>query len=674
VKLEARNGFLFAALLVAACVLTYANGLTGGFTYDDKAVVRDNPRIRAPERIGQIFGTPYFGGPPGTGSAYRPVLLLSFAVQWWIHGGDPVLFHAGNVLLHGVATLLLWRLLRRLAMPPPAAFGAALLFAVHPLHVEAVTSVVGRGEAQAAVCVLLYLFAALRVAERRGTLAALAAALVCYVLGTLTKESAAMAPALAFLAIATRAEGGLAARARAAFARGWPLYLGSAAALIGIFALRARVLGGALKNAGTGIYELENPLAPLAALPRVWNAVALLVRYVGRTIFPLELTADESAWSLPIWDGRSPLARASVLLLAAATIAALARLRSSKLAAFGFLFFCVAFLPANNVLFPIGTVFAERLAYLPSAGLCVVLAAAIAGNASDFASLPRGRLAALAAVALLFAGRAAVRNTIWRTDEALFASSVRTSPGSAKTWYNDGFIAVERKDARRGRESARRATEIYTGYWDAFAVKGRAERDLGLLAEAEASYARSVAINAAYENGWFGLGGAREARGNLAGAEEAYAAGLAQKVDSLPLAFALARVRSALDRPTADGDWRRAVGIGASSVAVRLGFAGWLAARGREADARWQWREALRREPLNLETLRLLAGANARDGLPLAECLALEKIWRLTRAADDRAALDRAASSCPAYQPRWKLSAAAFASRTAAERVQNESW
>ena len=112
-------------------------------------------------------------------------------------------------------------------------------------------------------------------------------------------------------------------------------------------------------------------------------------------------------------------------------------------------------------------------------------------------------------------------------------------------------------------------------------------------------------------------------------------------------------MRSELDRPTADADWRRAVGIGPGSVTVRLEYAGWLAARGREAEARRQWREALRREPLNLQALRLLAESNAR-GLPLAECLAREKIWRLTRAADDRAALDRAAGSCPAYQPRWK--------------------
>lgn len=654
-ELSKRDQLLWAGLLLAACALTYANGLTGAFTYDDKAIVRDNPRIRSPQAIGEIFGTSYFGGPPGTGSAYRPVLLFSFAVQWWIHGGAAVLFHAGNVLLHAAATLLLWRLLLRLSLPPPCACAAALLFAVHPIHAEAVTSIVGRGEIQAAVFVLLYLFAALRVGERRGALAAIALALAFYGAGALTKEGAAAAPALAFLVFAAQAEGGLTARIRLAFARGWPLYAGSALALAGIFALRARVLGGALKNPATGIYELENPLAPLPALARIGNAAVVLARYAGRTVAPLVLTADESAWSLPVLGSRSALVLAAAVLLAAAGAAALWRLPAAPCAAFGFLVFCVAFLPTANVLFPIGTVFAERLAYLPSAGLCLVLAAALVGTARNAADVPRWRLLALAAVVLVLAGRAALRNTVWRTDEALFANNVRTSPGSAKAWYNDAFIAVERRDPRRGRESARRATQIYGNYWDAFAVKGHAEKDLGLLAEAEASYARSVALNQAYENGWYGLGDVREARGNLPGAEQAYADGLLQKPDSLPLALHRARVRSALDRKTAEEAWRRAVAISPGCVAARLQYAAWLVGHGREGEARRQWREALRREPANLEALRGLAESSRRGALPLSECLVREKIWRLTRAADDRAALDRAARASPACERRHLL-------------------
>src|SRR6476646_8186351 len=130
--LSRRKRLLLAAVLVAACVLTYANGINGGFTYDDKAIVRDNPRIRAPASLAKIFTTSYFGTPRGTGSVYRPVLLVSYAVQWWIHGKQAIGFHAVNILLHAAVTLLLAALFLRAGIGPPAAFAAALVFAVHP--------------------------------------------------------------------------------------------------------------------------------------------------------------------------------------------------------------------------------------------------------------------------------------------------------------------------------------------------------------------------------------------------------------------------------------------------------------------------------------------------------------------------------------------------------------
>jgi tetratricopeptide (TPR) repeat protein len=627
-KLETRN-LLAAGLLLSVCFLTYANSLSGAFTYDDKAVVRDNLLLRAPSRTGELFRTSYFGWPRGIGVNYRPILMLSYAAQWWVHGGWTAGYHAVNIAVHALVTILLWLLLRRLCVAPAVAWTAALLFAVDPVHVEAVASVVGRGETLAALFVLGMLHLSLSAARGRRPALSLAGALACYALGSLTKESAVVAPALAFLVLLAAGTGPARARARFALVRGAWLYAGSALVLLGVLLLRRAVLGTALTGGSAGIYQLENPLAPLPGWARAWNAAAILVRYTGRIVFPLELTADESAWSLPILTGRSLPALAGVCLLALAAAASVTRFSKKTPSAFGFLFFVAAFLPAANLLFPIGTLFAERLAYLPSAGVCLVLAAALAG-AGDLSEWTRRRRAAVATVALLFSARAIVRNTVWRSDEALFANSIRTSPGSAKAWYNDALIAVERGEPRRGLDHARRAIEIYPNYWDAFAVLGHAERELNLLAESEASYAKSVELNASYDNGWYGLGMTREARGDLAGAEEAFASGLTEVETSFPLAYHLARIRTKLARPTVEDDWQRALGLSPDSVAARLGYAGWLTARGRETDARKQWREALRRDPASLEGLRGLAASNARLGFALGERLARAKIARLT--------------------------------------------
>ena len=152
-----RDRAAWGLLLALACLAAYANGLTGTFTYDDKAIVRDNLRIRAPDRVPDLFTTPYFGGPRGTGTNYRPVLLLSYAVQWWIHGQDAMAFHVVNLVLHVGASLLLGSLLLSAGFGAPPAAVASLLFALHPVHVEAVTSLVGRGETLAAVLVLAFL-------------------------------------------------------------------------------------------------------------------------------------------------------------------------------------------------------------------------------------------------------------------------------------------------------------------------------------------------------------------------------------------------------------------------------------------------------------------------------------------------------------------------------------
>jgi len=591
-----RLGSRAALLLAGACLLSYANGLTGAFAYDDKAIVRDNPRIRAPYRVDEIFTTQYFGGPQGTGTAYRPLLLLSFAAQWWMQGGGPLPYHVANLLLHVLVTLLVARLLLRIGVGPPAAVGAALLFAVHPIHVEAVTSVVGRGETQAAALTLGFLLAGLQWSDRIGRRwVSLLAALAFYLLANLTKESAAVAPALLFLCLAFRAEGLLPARLGRALARGWPLYVGSAVVLISVFRLRVAILGGAIHGGGTGVFALENPLAPLPPLERAWNACAIFFRYLGRLAMPLRLSSDESAWSIPLVGRHDPLAWAAPILLAALILASLGRLPRRAPAAFGFLFLCAAALPTSNLLFPTGTIFAERLAYLPSVGFCLIAASWITGTAA--AGTSQGRATLLAGVALLFAARTILRNPVWSSDEALFSNMVRVSPASAKAHYDYAYMSAEIGDPRRALEHYTRAVEIFPGYWDAWAGRGRMQRLLGDLAASEASYAESVRIAPASENGYYGLGLAREERQDDRGAEDAYRRGLSANPQSLPLAYRMALLSTRQGRPSTEHAWRRALAIEPGSLPTRLGYADWLWSAGRRDAARAEVAETLRRAP-----------------------------------------------------------------------------
>ncbi len=714
-SLSKRDKRLWVALLIAACAVTYANGIFGAFTYDDKAVVRDNPRIRSPRNVRQIFTTSYFGGPRGTGSAYRPLLLLSYAGQWWIHGKDVVAFHVVNVLFHVVATLLLAALLLRLGLSPPSVAAASLLFAVQPIHVEAVTSLVGRGETQAAVFVLLYLRLALAIWRAKGErrkangevrflptpdyrLPTLLFASLCYAAALLTKESSAVAPALAFLLFAYLAEGTLFRRFSAALRRMWPLWLLSAGVLAGTFRLRSWVLGGPLRARGSGVFEVENALAALPPIGRALNACTILFRYLGRCVFPLHLSGDESAWSIRPLPPLSPLALGATGLLIALVLASLARLPQRSPLALGFLFFAIALLPASNLLFPTGTIFAERLAYLPSVGICVILGSLLTRvvPASREAAAPaqelplpppsrdalwrtspgdisfealakkegrsegatsvsvdliepvdRARSLPVLLLVLLFAGRAILRNAVWWTDEGLFANLIATSPDSAKAHYDVAYVAVANRRYPQALAEYSRAVSIYPRYWDAWAGRGRTLKEMGNLPEAERSYERAIAANTDYENGYFGLGDVREAEGNDAGAEEAYRRGLERIPNSLPLAYRLAQLASRTKKPTADAQWQRALRLGAHSAVVRADHARWLALEGRSDEAAREAREAWRRDPANLTALRLLAERARAEGKPLAEELALERIYRLTRSPEDLARLEELRKTSP---------------------------
>ena len=634
-------------LLLAACLVPFANGLGGDFTYDDKAIVRDNPRIRSIETFGQLFETSYFGGPQGTGTAYRPMLLASFAAEWWIHGGNALPFHAVNLLLHAAATLLLWRLLVRLEFSGFVPLAAALLFAVHPIHVEAVTSLVGRGETQAAVLVLLFLHLAVRWwrrTDRRGWL--LAGALACDALALLTKESAAAAPALAFLCFLRLAEGSAGRRLARAFVRGLPLWAGSAAVLAGFFGLREWVLGGFLHSGKVGIFEVENPLSALAPFARVGNACLVLLRYVGRLVLPLRLSADESAWSIRPVAAASSAALAAILLFAAAVLLALRRPRSA--AAFGLLFFLAAILPASNLFFATGTIFAERVAYLPAAGACLIAAAGLAAL-----PFPGARRPLLAAALGLLAARTAIRDMAWWSDERLFENSARVAPESAKNQYNLGYIRAEHARDAEGLAAYSRATRIYPRYWDAWAGTGKCELELGRYDDGRRSYEKSLEVLPSYENGFFGLGLVYEAQARDPEALAAYRRGLARNPESLPLAFRAATVASRLGLPAAGRYWKRALTAHPESLPTRYGYARWLRERGDAGAFRVELWRILSIAPRDAGALRIAAEEDEADGRLFGAALARERIFRGSRTGADLARLRAAAGRSAAYARRF---------------------
>ena len=428
---KSRSRQALAAL--ALCVLTslvYSNSFQAGFALDNRRLLLQDPRIReaSVQNLQLIFKHTYWW-PDGESGLYRPITTASYLFNYAIlgNGGRPagyhwinLILHLGNVLLVNAVALLLIR-----QFWPPVFIAA--LWALHPVSTESVTNIIGRSDLLAAMSVLSgFLFylkssGTERVWRRLGWLAGLAAVTS---LGVFSKESAVTVLGVIALYELTFW------RDRK---RGRALFLGCLAVLpplLAMWRMRAAVL------AGSGPVELpfvDNPLTGADFWTARLTAIRVMARYLWLAVWPLKLSCDYSYSQIPL--ARGSLEDWIAWMVMAAIMAALAILfLQNRVAFFLASFAFVTFLPTSNLLFPIGTIMAERFLYLPSAGLiaCIVL---VLYKARRWARLPSLAPVVLCVIAAAFSIRTWARNLDWRDDLTMASAAVRTSPNSFKTHF-----------------------------------------------------------------------------------------------------------------------------------------------------------------------------------------------------------------------------------------------
>jgi protein O-mannosyl-transferase len=451
----ATRPLLQAAVVLAACAI-YLNALGNGFAFDDVAIIQHNSRVHDLFGLRDIWLTPYWPDGAELG-LWRPLAIFLYALQWAAGGGSPIVFHAVNIALHGVVTLLVFLLLERLTAAVPAFWGA-LIFAVHPVHTEVVANVVGQAELVAAAASLL---ACLIVARRPpGAAVTLRQSVLitgCFLAAVLSKEHAVVLPALLVLIDLAQRRIGLSATGIVQYARGVALPVALLmAALGGYLAVRFHVLDGALLGvqAGPQLHYLHGDL-------RLLNALRAFPELLRLLFFPASLAADYSpAVILPVEGVTGMVLIGGVVLAACVLLAALTPWRPAL--GLPAAWFLVTILTVSNLFFAVGVLLAERTLYLPS--VAVSAAVACGWFYTRYRWSRQGRLAlgmVLLAASAAGAYRSWIRNPDWLSTAAVQHALMRDHPQSYKAQWVHATLNGRLGNIELARSHFRLAVRIY---------------------------------------------------------------------------------------------------------------------------------------------------------------------------------------------------------------------
>ncbi len=606
IKLANRPRVL-GGLAIGLAALTYANALANGFAYDDTPIIVHNPAIRSLADLPRLWLSGYWDHRQAGLSNYRPLFALTLAADYALWGLRPAGYHLTNLILHACNVGWLFYLLRAYRVAPATSALAALIFAVHPVHAEAVANIVGRAE------LLGMFFGALMwrswIQARRspgagGGWRALAAG--AYLAAILSKENMVALPAGLWLAETLRArrrigrDGWLAWR-RVTQPCLWlllplPLYAWLRAASGQGFRPAGALSGNPLYD-----QTLWERAVAMSGVSLEWYRLVFLG-------FPLKPWYDARNLVLtPTWGWRN-LAGALLMIGLLAGAAAAARRRPLLTFAVGFWLISLALV--SNVAVPLWTPIGERWLYVPSVSYAIALGWALVKlGAAPRSSAARWRPAASVAlgVALLasYAYGAARRNLDWRNDRALFSRFMETDPQHPLP-YALLANAVQADDPDRARRYYAQALALEPRFF--VALLGLAQLDLrqGRVEEAQAALERMMAVKppevVPTDADW-ALAHALYARTlalrqDAAGALEQIAEARRYGPSDAPSVISCAIAYVTLGRlADAEALLREALALGADSAAIRFNLGAVLLKRGRRAAAEEAFEAALRLDP-----------------------------------------------------------------------------
>ena len=557
-----RTWWLLAAAIAALALAAAANSVVNGFTYDDVYLIERSARIHTLDGWWREFAHTYWPERTG-GEGYRPLTIIAYRVEWALGGGSPLPFHVVNVGLHVAgAVAVFW--LACAVLPAGAAWIGAALYAVHPVHAEAIANVVGQSEL--AVALLIAVAAALYLHGRRaGPIgrARWAAITLLYALACLCKEHAIVLPALLLLAEVTVVDDKSPLWQRVVSMR--PAFLVLAA--VGVSYLWAR---SAVVIEGLGGFRpfVVFQALQLSSAHRVLTMVGAAPEWLRLFLWPARLMTEYAPPYIEVAQGVSVTQLPGLLLLIGTLGLGLACRRRSPATAFGVGWMALTLLPTSNFIIPAGFIIAERTLLSPSIGAMLAVASAVPLLYDRIEAQAFARRTGAAVVLLLLAlgiWRSTTRNAAWRDNETLFRQGVVDSPDSYRAHFMLGMYLFEKTSRVEGERHSRVALRLFP--YDPVMIYALAERyRASEMCEPAIPLFRALFVIQPDATGHLGFASCLLRTLRLAEARQEALAALKAGAPVAPARAIIAAAREAEDSLRA----RRARGDTAAPVPVRL--------------------------------------------------------------------------------------------------------
>ncbi|NXJ94730.1 TMTC3 protein, partial [Corythaixoides concolor] len=494
------------ALIVGVVAACYWNSLFCGFVFDDVSAILDNKDLHPSTPITNLFQNDFWGTPMSeerSHKSYRPLTVLTFRLNYLFSELNAVSYHFLNLVFHVVVCVVFLKVCK-LFLDNRSSVVASLLFAVHPIHTEAVTGVVGRAELLSSI---FFLAAFLSYTKSKGpdntiVWTPIAVTVLLVAVATLCKEQGITVV-------------GICCVYEVFIAQGYtlPVLLDTAVQILRgkgsipfsmlqtllklivlmfstllLVVVRVQVIQSQLPV----FTRFDNPAAVSPSPARQLTFNYLLPVNAWLLLNPSELCCDWTMGTIPLVESLLDVRNVATLtffcFLGSLIVFSLRYPGdSSKTVLMALCLIVLPFIPASNLFFPVGFVVAERVLYVPSMGFCILVAHGWK-KLSNKSVLRKISWVCLAAVLFTHAFKTLHRNWDWESEYTLFMSALKVNKNNAKLWNNVGHALENEKNFERALQFFIQATQVQPDDIGAHMNVGRTYKNLNKTKEAEESY------------------------------------------------------------------------------------------------------------------------------------------------------------------------------------------